>query len=199
MRKHSSRRLLTKSDFFHGWLLPFITHGGSSLSSLSSFSVDQVMTMLIRILEWWRVSRWRGSNSLIAPSSLQTKFLKGWRLWWWNSSQRHSLGGQRSLRRANWSLFKGAICLHGNLLQSNFCLVSGVDISSVYSIDLFTCVLVNEVYNVHESSSNTHKKVVALFNFDVDSLLAELVDTLGLTKEHDFHFLSLRILVKETT
>ena len=54
---------------------------------------------------------------------------------------------------------------------------------NVFPLDFFyLCILVlpNEVINVHEAATNSDINLTTLFYFDVDSLLAELVDSFGL-------------------
>jgi len=43
---------------------------------------------------------------------------------------------------------------------------------------------------MHKTTSNSAKDLVALFHFDINSLGAELIDSLRLSQKHDFHLVS---------
>lgn len=84
-----------------------------------------------------------------------------------------------------------------DLLDRELVLEARDDVSSLDFFDLGSRVLLDEVVNVHEATADTDLEVVALLNFDVDTLLTEAVHTLRLSEEQDLHFFSLRVHVDE--
>ena len=50
---------------------------------------------------------------------------------------------------------------------------------------------------MHEAAADSDLNLVAFFNFDIDALLSELVDALGLPEEQDLHVVALWVLVDE--
>ena len=54
----------------------------------------------------------------------------------------------------------------------------------------------DELIDVHVTTTNSAENLVALFNFDVNSLLAELIDTFGFSEEHDFHRLLFWLIIQ---
>ena len=106
-----------------------------------------------------------------------------------------SLGGACALRRADRDFFEsGRGVVDGDPLHRQLILEATQDISS--SLDLLELerrVRLNEVVDVHEAASDSHLYLVALFDFDVDTLLPELVDALGLPEEENVHLLFLRV------
>lgn len=69
------------------------------------------------------------------------------------------------------------------------------DVPSLDLFDLQRRVGVDEILDVHVAATNTYFDSVALLDLDVDALLPELVDALGLTQEQDLDPISLWVLV----
>lgn len=77
--------------------------------------------------------------------------------------------------------------MHGDILNGDFILEPGQDISSFDLVDFCLSILVYEFINMHIATSNSHQYLIALFDFDVDSLLSKNVYTLTFSQEHDSH------------
>lgn len=92
----------------------------------------------------------------------------------------------RSLRQMNRSNFysSGALVIN-DFLQIGLLPESIEYIPSLDSLNLKILVLVNEIINMHESSTNSHFNGVTLLNLKVDFSLTKLVHSFGLSQEHD--------------
>ena len=77
------------------------------------------------------------------------------------------------------------------LLNCQLLLEPTQGVFSVNFVHLVVSVCVNEFFNVHISSADSNEYLTSLFNLDVDSLLAELVDSFGFSQEHNFHIVVL--------
>ena len=85
-------------------------------------------------------------------------------------------------------------CVHDSLLNCNFLAESLERIVALEFLKLNRRVLVEELVDGQVTTANTNLDVV-LLDLDSDTLRAELVDTLGLTHEHDLQLLTLGIVV----
>ena len=59
------------------------------------------------------------------------------------------------------------------------------DISSLVFLSFFRCVLLDEVFNVHEATSDSNHDLIALANLNEDALMAKLVHTFRFSNKHD--------------
>ena len=57
------------------------------------------------------------------------------------------------------------------------------------------CVLLQEVRNMHEATTDSDQQVITLFNLDVNLALSKLIDTFGFPQEQDVQFTLLRELI----
>lgn len=67
---------------------------------------------------------------------------------------------------------------------------------SLNFLDLASCVFLNEFLDADVTAANSDLNVT-LFNLDEDASLAEAVNTFALPEEHDFHLVSLGVVVCE--
>ena len=58
------------------------------------------------------------------------------------------------------------------------------DISAFNFINFSPRILIDEFVNMHETTTNSHKDLVALFNLYKDTLLSKLIDTFAFSQEH---------------
>ena len=84
-----------------------------------------------------------------------------------------------------------------NPLDTDFSSESSNSISSLNTAHFKRSELINEVSYMHVSTSYPNKYLVSFFDFDVNSSLAELVDTFGLSQKHDFHLLLFWVSINE--
>jgi len=68
---------------------------------------------------------------------------------------------------------------------------------SLYSVHLFWGVLVDEIFNEHETTSNSNKNLVSFVNLYIYSFLSKLVDSFRFSYEKNLHFRSFWVFVKE--
>ena len=84
-------------------------------------------------------------------------------------------------------------------MHSNLLLESIHDIFPMDPFNFYLGILLDELINVHEATTNSDHDLVALFDLDEHSFLPKLVNTFGLPEEHNIHFFSLWIPVDELT
>ena len=63
-------------------------------------------------------------------------------------------------------------------------------------LNLLLGVLLDEVINMHEATSDSHHDLIPLLNLDVNSLLPELINALRFPQKHDLHLFPLRVFVQ---
>jgi hypothetical protein len=66
-------------------------------------------------------------------------------------------------------------------------------------VDFLRSVLVNELLNVHESTTYSYENVVTLFDFDENSFLAKLINTLGFSQKKNSEIFSFGVSVKNAS
>ena len=66
---------------------------------------------------------------------------------------------------------------------------------SLNLLGLFRRILLDELLNVHEAATNSDQDLLTFFNFDINPLLAELVNTLRFTQKCNVHPGPLGVLV----
>lgn len=84
--------------------------------------------------------------------------------------------------------------IQGELLNLELILELIEDILSLDLCHFLLRVLIDEVVNVHETSTNSHLDRVTLLNLEVHTLLAELIYAFRLSKEKDLHPFLFRIV-----
>ena len=117
----------------------------------------------------------------------------GWSYYGWENSRL-----PRTLRQPDGaSLYRIDAFICRNLLSNNLVLESLDNIAPLNFLNLQWSIKINEVLNAHVASTDSDLDLVAFFNFDINSLLAKLINTWWLPQEHDFDFVSLRIVIDE--
>jgi len=84
----------------------------------------------------------------------------------------------------------------GNVLDSQFVGESSHNIFSFNLFHLLVGVLLDELVDMHETTTDSDHDFVSFLNFNVNTLLTELVHSVRLSQEHDFHLFSLWVLVQ---
>lgn len=103
-----------------------------------------------------------------------------------------------SLRWSNWALFSTIFALSVcNLLNGSLVRELLEHIVSLDFVSFFLTILVNEILNIHKSSSNSYKDFFTFFNFNVYSSLSELIYALWFTKEHNVHLFPFWVFINE--
>ena len=95
-----------------------------------------------------------------------------------------------SFRRSNWTHFVRKICFCSNILQRKLILKSWNHVFSLNSFNFLVGILLDKIMNEHISSTYSHNQLIAFSNFNVNSFLSKLINTLRFSKEKNFHFLS---------
>ena len=99
-----------------------------------------------------------------------------------------------SPRRSNWTHFSSTFTISdGNILDIFLILKSLYNIFPFNFIDFLISILINKVIDMHETTTNSDEDLISFFDFNVNSFLAELINTFGLSEEHDLHFIPFRI------
>ena len=111
-----------------------------------------------------------------------------------NSNCLFSLG-RASTWRSDWWVFADS-CIDNSLLNSNLFTKSLKWILSLKFLELNWGVLIQELIKGKITSSNSDLDIV-LLNLDSNSLGTELVNTFGLSHEHNLEFGSFRVVVDE--
>ena len=145
---------------------------------------------------WWYEAKF--SNWLLRCNT----FLEGWREifgFWRIWSLQGSLMWSGSLRRCDSDSLILLLGIKSDLLKRQFIFESINRIPSFDLVSFFVCVLLDEVTNVHVSTTYSNKQIVSFLDFDVHSFLSELVNSFGLSQKQDVHLLSFRILIDEVS
>ena len=110
-------------------------------------------------------------------------------------SLKRSLRRIGSLWRSDSNLFILLFRVERNLLNCYLWIKSFKRIPSLNFFDLFRCILLNEISNVHETTANSNQQIISFLDLDVNSSMTELIDTLRFSQEQDIHSISLRIVI----
>ena len=72
-------------------------------------------------------------------------------------------------------------------------------VTATQALHFVGCVLLNKIMYMHVAAADPNEQIVAFFNFDEDASLSKLVNALRLTKEQDFHVVSLGVLINKSS
>lgn len=107
-----------------------------------------------------------------------------------------TIWGSGSLWWTDWAHFSSTLCLvHSNVLNGSLIAETIEDIISLNLFNLQIRVLIDELVNVHVTSTDTNEYLLTLLDLNVNSLLSELVDTFRFSEEHDLHLFSFGVSI----